>query len=663
MTEIPVRRKSSGTPPSGRSRKLDFFIIVVADLGCLLLALPFLGIFEIDKDLGIFLAAGVMNIGVAWEYFLYAARVDRMRAEPRPLAYWSYSDAEWSRYLQDHHPFSQTTLAVTGSMAFAVFSLVALTAAILGLTGDAPPQATPLSLGFLIGLIGFFCSIRYRITGFEAPGRVRLEPDAVLINRFLFKWAVRGAALTDVRLDDKDGHYLVFDLKVKVRASWMRRTIYVPVPASDRDKGRELREFYSRNLAGLASMAKTRRSTESEDVAERTGVAGQLTKAVIGLCIIIVCFFLFTTMLFFTSRSGLTATMTGHPSGVAQMRYSGDGKYIASCPLPGSGDDKLCLWDASTGEPIREMSFDRSLATDVFFADGGRIVVGVFTSGVATWETASGKPIASMPLERYEYKFGDDGYGLYQHARSTASPDGRYVATQSRCVELMELATGRQTRVICPVEGREVVDFAVAPDNTLIVCEAGPDTLHVIRHAGAIPAEICRLRITRLLGLPPSLFFSRDRSHLAVEAGDSIAILDLSKAVIEVYLPCDSGIQTVLDISPDNSRLLGFGRNGLYVWDLSRGLLQEIPLPLPAADISFEAISPDWKYCAVRKYKSRALRLIDLSRSEIVATVDHRENVLSLKAEAWRVRFSPDGRHLATARRLIKTWDIEALAR
>jgi WD40 repeat protein len=127
--------------------------------------------------------------------------------------------------------------------------------------------------------------------------------------------------------------------------------------------------------------------------------------------------------------------LKGHTENVRQPVFSPDGKLVAA----GGNDQTICLWDAATGQQIRQ--FDVKLACDPVFAPNGKILAtnGVpFMGGEAVrlWDAETGKELRA--LKGSEESGSDLAF----------SPDGKILATAGRVgmIQLWDPATGKLIR-------------------------------------------------------------------------------------------------------------------------------------------------------------------------------------------------------------------------
>ena len=88
----------------------------------------------------------------------------------------------------------------------------------------------------------------------------------------------------------------------------------------------------------------------------------------------------------------------GHSQGISKIKYSADGKWIATASQDGSAK----LWDAETGQLLVTYIGHKKQVHDIFFLQNGKKII--TTSGYSmgdgttkVWDTYTGKLLYSLP--------------------------------------------------------------------------------------------------------------------------------------------------------------------------------------------------------------------------------------------------------------------------
>lgn len=177
--------------------------------------------------------------------------------------------------------------------------------------------------------------------------------------------------------------------------------------------------------------------------------------------------FLIVLLLVLFSFSGiaqisLTQKFTKKGHKVLCIAYSPDSRFVAT----GGTDDRIVLWDARTGNPIREM-MNKEWALAVKFTPDGRYIVSAGREErVRLWDVNTGKMVREMKGHRDQILSLD------------ISPDGRYAITGSidKMVKLWDIQMGVFLK---DFKGHrdQVSSVAFSPDGKKVVSGSADKTI------------------------------------------------------------------------------------------------------------------------------------------------------------------------------------------
>ncbi|EPE26150.1 WD40 repeat-like protein [Glarea lozoyensis ATCC 20868] len=155
--------------------------------------------------------------------------------------------------------------------------------------------------------------------------------------------------------------------------------------------------------------------------------------------------------------------LRGHRKGVAQVRFSPDGRWIASC----SADGTIKIWDSATGKHVRTLEGHLAgVSTIAWSPDSNTIASGSDDKTIRLWRRATGKPYPAPLLGHHNY--------VYSVA---FSPKGNMLASGSydEAVFLWDLRSRHQMRSL-PAHSDPVGGVDFIKDGTL-VCSCSTDGL------------------------------------------------------------------------------------------------------------------------------------------------------------------------------------------
>ncbi|MBS1964787.1 MAG: protein kinase [Chloroflexi bacterium SZAS-1] len=326
-----------------------------------------------------------------------------------------------------------------------------------------------------------------------------------------------------------------------------------------------------------------------------------------------------------------------HPQLVTKVAFSPDGRYVVT----GSSDAIARLWDAQTGQEVREFVGHSDLVDGVDFSpDGNTVITSSFDGTARLWDARTGKE-----LRRFS-----------GHAGSVDSvaftPDGAHIVTADadKTARLWDVATGQE---LCRFVGHTATIWvlAVSRDGTQLLTGSLDKTARLwdIRSGRELHT------FTGHTDVVEGVAFAPDGKHILTGSIDKTARLwDVQTgAVVREFNGHSDGVRNVA-FSPDgNSIVTGSNDATVRIWDVQTG--QELRRFIGhRSDIFSVAFSPDGNTVASGSLDTTA-QLWDVhGRSEYPQLNGHHASVFAA--------FSPDGNTIFTGSQdtTARLWDARS---
>jgi WD40 repeat protein/serine/threonine protein kinase/DNA-binding SARP family transcriptional activator len=229
-----------------------------------------------------------------------------------------------------------------------------------------------------------------------------------------------------------------------------------------------------------------------------------------------------------------------------------DSHLVAS----GADDDRVILWDYTTGEEIRALEGEHSdsIGDLVFTRDGKYLLSGAYDDWMVLWEVETGKPVRRM------FNPTGDVNGL------DISPDGSLViaGTEYGVATLWDLHSGDQTGEFVHNPELQVLPVKFSPDGRLAATGSEDGTVVIWDINTQVPVH----KLATMDGVIFALDFSPDGKILAAGgSSDEIRLYETETGQPVGRLPGHPDWIFDLDFSPDGSQLLVAARDGaILVW-------------------------------------------------------------------------------------------------
>lgn len=340
-----------------------------------------------------------------------------------------------------------------------------------------------------------------------------------------------------------------------------------------------------------------------------------------------------------TQTPKLKATLTGHTSTIDTVRYSPDGKIIAT--TAGGTDDTVRLWDAGTGETKAVLTGYTHINALAYAPDGKTIATtGAYRSNsLQLWDVQT-KKLRTTYTEHTEGNLSSIVY----------SPDGQTIAavnSNDNTLRLWNAETGKHKAAFKHADTKREYDIsavAYAPDGQTIAVVGG----YYKQHKGTVYLWHVQARKRKIIYEGPdyisAVAYSPDGRTIATGSWNSkIQVWHTVTGEELIARPTKhkGGIES-LAYAPDGQTLAtggGYRDDIVQLWDTITGE-HKTRLMGHTKTISSVVYSPDGQTLATGSTDG-TVRFWDAITGAHKATLTAHTDIVS-------VRYSPDGQTLAT---------------
>ncbi len=328
----------------------------------------------------------------------------------------------------------------------------------------------------------------------------------------------------------------------------------------------------------------------------------------------------------------LQLTFAAHANSIDALKYSPDGKMIASR----GGDNNVCLWDANTGEFLRIFRDNTGDSSIDFSRDSKTLAIVSYDGTIWLWNTHTGE---QLKIIKWDTKLK---YVQY-------SPDGKTYACydDDGTMLLFNAKTGELLRTLkMPGHRQSVMDFRYSPDGRTLAVSSGYEI-----YFWDVPTGELQKTITGYADVVSTVIYSPNEETL-VSLDDILRIWDLGTQKLLKTLSLESSIRRIA-YSPDGETLAcGTYDKTIVLWNVSEWKKRSV-LEGHTNGISSVVFSPDGQVLASGSWNGR-IRLWNPHTGEHLKTFKKHASSVST------VLFSPNGQILASTEddTTIRFWNV-----
>jgi WD40 repeat protein len=321
------------------------------------------------------------------------------------------------------------------------------------------------------------------------------------------------------------------------------------------------------------------------------------------------------------------------------LAFSADGKTVVSSNLDGT----VTVWDVANASPREILSgHARGVQQPVFSRDGTTLYTASSDGTAIAWDMTGNRRFTRPFTFTHDRDF-DEGYDLHP---GRFSPDGRLIATGLKKQGVQLWNASDLTRSGAPLLatgefGGEVKALAFSPDGKTLAALTGFGELTL----WDVRSRTLRRELAVSPGALAGVVFSPDGTKLLTSGADGITLWNVrTGAGLGSF-----GLGSDLALTPDGTLVA----SGLEVWDVATRKRVASMEADPEADELSVAFSPNGLTVAVGGY-GRFVRLWDVKTRTLVHELD------TGGTGATALEFSADGSVLAVSgfEPVATLWDV-----
>jgi WD40 repeat protein/uncharacterized caspase-like protein len=361
------------------------------------------------------------------------------------------------------------------------------------------------------------------------------------------------------------------------------------------------------------------------------------------------------------NEAGLYAALTGRPL----QRLHHDGIFFGGAFSPDSklaatamSDNGVCLWDATSGELLKQLKGHQKLVTTVTFSPNGSVLASSGNeAGIRLWSTANGEPTTTLKGHRggvNGLSFSPDGRSLLSVGNDSASR----LWPLDQVVTLDKADTAPSPHLVVQLgHAGGVTAAAISVDNKLIATGGADGAINIIE---AQSGRVIR-RISAhpgALGKINSIFLAFNESSLVTASDDrTVGVWDLATGTRQLQINFDLQVDA-LALLDDGKRLITASEDGgvITVWDGKTGeQLQEIGEYYDRTHgVTAIAPFPDGHRIATSR-RDGTVRIFDIATG-----VEQQSIKVDAADIVYDISISPDGNRLVSVNLngVVAVWDM-----